>query len=81
MISIEIINKHDILSVFITDKGEGIPEDSLKKIWDPFFTSKEKGTGLGLSIVKNIIEAHRGKINIKNMHEGGACVCIDLPIA
>jgi signal transduction histidine kinase len=50
------------------------------KMWDPFFTTKDKGTGLGLGIVKNIIEAHNGKIRIENRTSGGARVAIRLPV-
>jgi len=61
------------------DSGPGIDETILDKIWDPFFTNKEKGTGLGLGIVKQIIEAHDGRITVRNALEGGACVEIVLP--
>jgi signal transduction histidine kinase len=68
--------------VFITfeDEGEGIPDDLLEKIWEPFFTTKEKGTGLGLGIVKNIIDSHRGTIRIENRSTGGARVNVHLPV-
>lgn len=62
------------------DDGNGIPEDVLKKIWTPFFTTKDTGTGLGLGIVKNMIEAHRGKISITNEKPCGANVEIALPV-
>ena len=61
------------------DNGKGIKEDILKKIWTPFFTSKDTGTGLGLGIVKNIIEAHNGTITICNATPNGANVEIILP--
>ena len=44
------------------DDGEGIEPEALKKILNPFFTTKEKGSGLGLPIVKSIIEAHQGSL-------------------
>ncbi|OGR27122.1 MAG: two-component sensor histidine kinase [Desulfobacterales bacterium RIFOXYA12_FULL_46_15] len=61
------------------DNGDGIPEDALKRIWTPFFTTKDTGTGLGLGIVKNIIEAHNGMITITNEPAQGANVEIRLP--
>ncbi|WP_321494629.1 ATP-binding protein [uncultured Desulfobacter sp.] len=64
-----------------TDTGPGIDEDLLKKIWTPFFTTKEMGTGLGLGIIKNIIQAHQGQIRITNAEPCGACVEIRLPSA
>ena len=54
------------VKIFFEDEGEGIAEDIMEKIWDPFFTTKEKGTGLGLGIVKNIIKAHDGSIRLAN---------------
>ena len=62
------------------DDGEGIPDDVIKKIWTPFFTTKDTGTGLGLGIVKNMIEAHNGTILISNMELSGANVEISLPV-
>ncbi|HDZ25071.1 hypothetical protein LCGC14_1082090 [marine sediment metagenome] len=57
----------------IADTGPGIPKNILDKIFDPFFTTtRDKGgTGLGLSIVRNIIQMHYGKIEIKNNAKGG----------
>ena len=50
----------------MSDRGPGIPEDKLKKIFEPFFTSKAEGMGMGLSIARTIIEAHHGQISAKN---------------
>lgn len=68
------------LRVLIRDHGEGIAENIISKIWDPFFTTKEKGTGLGLGIVQKIIEAHSGEIHIENHSHGGTQTTVELPI-
>jgi len=74
------IRYHDhIVSVSFDDNGKGVPEALLNKICDPFFTTKEKGTGLGLGIVKNIIEAHGGRIQIYNRSKGGTRILVELP--
>jgi signal transduction histidine kinase len=54
--------------VQIQDTGNGIPEEHLDHIYDPFFTTKEEGngTGLGLSIVYGVTKNHGGKINVKS---------------
>ena len=73
--------KYDSGNIVINfiDNGEGIPEQVLKKIWTPFFTTKDTGTGLGLGIVKNMIEAHNGTIAITNTTTKGVNVEIRLP--
>jgi two-component system sensor histidine kinase HydH len=79
-ITISAWSDHDLVYICFTDNGDGISEDVLKKIWTPFFTTKDTGTGLGLGIVKNIIEAHKGSINISNATPLGTIVEIALPI-
>jgi signal transduction histidine kinase len=79
-IQIRVEPLNDTLFISIEDKGEGIPEEIIDKIWNPFFTSKDKGTGLGLGIVKNIIEAHNGQVAIENRQDKGAHVKIVLPL-
>ncbi len=74
-----VYNSGNIIINFI-DNGEGIKENILKKIWTPFFTSKDSGTGLGLGIVKNIIEAHNGTITISNAKPNGTNVEMILPV-
>jgi two-component system sensor histidine kinase HydH len=61
------------------DSGEGIDPEDLKKIFNPFFTTKEKGSGLGLPIVKSIIEAHCGALKIHSTAGEGTTVAITLP--
>ncbi len=78
-ISIKISLAKDAVTILIEDEGEGVPDNLSEKIWDPFFTTKEKGTGLGLVIVKNIIEAHRGSIELENRSAGGVRVKVALP--
>jgi len=79
-IQVRVCSGDSTVTVFFEDEGEGIPEDLLEKIWDPFFTTKAKGTGLGLGIVKNIIESHEGSVNLVNKPDVGACVTVVLPI-
>lgn len=67
--------------VSIKDNGAGIPKDVLKKLYDPFFTTKDvgKGTGLGLSITYGIIKDHKGKIKAHSEQGKGSEFIITLP--
>jgi len=70
------------LNIEISDTGQGIPEDVLPHIFNPFFTTKEegKGTGLGLSMVYGIVENHGGKIMAKSKPGQGTTFIIEFPI-
>src|SRR6201988_2463419 len=65
------------------DTGEGISAADLKKVWDPFFTSKPegKGTGLGLSICSRIVEEHGGTISMEFEFVKGITLPLVLPVA
>ncbi|MEO8428146.1 MAG: ATP-binding protein, partial [Verrucomicrobiota bacterium] len=65
------------------DDGPGISQDNLKKIFNPFFTTKEagKGTGLGLSLSYGIIKEHGGSITAQSQRGAGATFIVELPIA
>lgn len=67
----------------VCDMGKGMTKNEQKKIFDPFYTTKEtgKGTGLGLSIAYGIIKAHEGVINIVSRKDRGTIVSVYLPIA
>jgi two-component system, NtrC family, sensor histidine kinase HydH len=65
--------------ITIEDTGTGIKEENMKKIFNPFFTTKQKGSGLGLPIVRNIIEGHEGSITLENIDGSGTMVVITLP--
>jgi signal transduction histidine kinase len=79
-LKINISAKDTYIEIYYHDQGRGIPEESLKKIWNPFFTTKETGTGLGMGIVKNIIESHNGTVDLFNRDTGGVSVKITLPL-
>ena len=63
----------------ISDTGRGIPRESIDKIYEPFFTTKDKGTGLGLAIVYNIIKKHGGDITVESEEGKGTTFTITLP--
>jgi two-component system sensor histidine kinase AtoS len=66
--------------ICIKDNGEGIPDEELPKVFDPFYTTKPNGTGLGLSVVHRIVGAHSGRIDIQSAVAKGTAVTIRLPV-
>ncbi|MDO4223246.1 MAG: ATP-binding protein [Acinetobacter sp.] len=72
------------LIVKVSDHGEGIPEDQIEALMQPFVRGNAartiQGSGLGLAIVKRIVDIHHGQIKIQNRAEGGLEVMILLPI-
>ena len=67
------------IMVDVTDHGPGIPNSQRGEIFSPFFTTKKHGTGLGLAITKNIIEAHKGSLEILDKPERGTLFRVTLP--
>lgn len=63
----------------VTDNGSGFPEHLMKRVFEPYVTTKPKGTGLGLVIVKKIVEEHGGEIAISNLVPRGARVTLSFP--
>jgi signal transduction histidine kinase len=80
VISIRTSRVENFAQLSVSDRGSGIPEDKLKAVFEPFFTSKAEGMGMGLSIARTIIEAHNGQISAKNRDRGGATFRLRLPL-
>ena len=68
------------IQVEFTDTGCGIPAEYLEDIFTPFFTTKEKGSGLGLSISNQIIQDHKGYIDVESQVNKGTSFFINLPL-
>ena len=66
--------------ISISDTGCGISEESLKKLFTPFFTTKKEGVGLGMVITKEIIEQHKGKISVESMIGEGTRFILAFPL-
>ncbi|MBA4372424.1 MAG: hypothetical protein C0402_06135 [Thermodesulfovibrio sp.] len=70
--------QHEV-EISVSDTGPGIPQDNLKDIFKPFFSTKHSGSGLGLAITRNIIEGHRGRIAVESSPGSGTRYRIILP--
>src|SRR4051794_36018335 len=80
-ITIRTLRVEKLAELSVSDRGPGIPEDKLKDLFEPFYTSKAEGMGTGLSIARTIVEAHNGQISAENRDHGGASFRIRLPLA
>ena len=70
----------EYVEVTVADTGRGIAPEDLKRIFDPFFSTKDEGTGLGLAIVHRIIESHNGRLDVRSAPEKGTSFRILLPV-
>ena len=71
-------NKYVRLSV--RDDGSGIQEENIQHIFEPYFSTKARGIGLGMHIVKQIVESHKGKIQVNSEEGTGTTVFVDIPV-
>ncbi|WP_070119299.1 PAS domain-containing protein [Bacillus marinisedimentorum] len=78
-IFVKIAVKEEDVEISIQDTGVGIPPEKLKKIGEPFFTTKESGNGLGLMVSFKIIESHNGKVYVESELNKGTTFNIVLP--
>jgi two-component system C4-dicarboxylate transport sensor histidine kinase DctB len=80
-VCIEQTMKENHVVICVQDSGNGLSDDAIKHLFEPFFTSKSSGLGLGLglSISQRIVEAMGGQISAQNQVNGGAKFCVTLP--
>jgi two-component system sensor histidine kinase HupT/HoxJ len=80
-LDIQCLQDKKMIKVSIHDRGPGVPENSLHKVFDPFYTTKSvgKGTGLGLYISYNLAVDQGGSIEVANHPQGGAVFTLILP--
>ena len=76
------VARHDgQVEVKISDTGVGISEESLGKIFEPYFSTKQSGFGLGLAVTRKIIEEHQGRIAVESQLQRGTTFTVTLPAA
>jgi signal transduction histidine kinase len=69
------------IEVQVVDNGEGMPEEVRKRVFTPFFSTKEKmGTGMGLAVVSRIVQSHEGEVFVESEPGQGATFRVSLPI-
>ncbi|MCI0532206.1 MAG: ATP-binding protein [candidate division Zixibacteria bacterium] len=77
----DILPEHKKFRIRISDTGSGISPENLKKIFQPYFSTKETGSGLGLAITQRIVADHGGRIDVNSVIGKGTEFIITLPLA
>lgn len=80
MINVTSSAQNDRIIVTISDSGQGVPLHMRKKVFDPFYTTKEGNTGIGLSLCNRIVVDHGGSLTVNDNDRGGAEFKIELPL-
>lgn len=82
IIQLEVSEGKKYLTITISDNGEGIPENMLKNIYNPFFSTKKSNFnfGLGLTYCHQVMKKHKGNINISSEKGEGTTVNLSFPL-
>jgi signal transduction histidine kinase len=81
IVTVNAKNEPNFKSIHITDTGVGMSDEVLKRIFEPFYTTRREGTGLGLAIVRKIVEQHGGSIAVTSAPGHGTCFTLTWPLA
>lgn len=79
ILHIKITVNNESAVLYFKDEGVGIPPEKIKRLGEPFYTTKEKGTGLGMMVCFKIIQNHHGSIHIESKENIGTIVTVTLP--
>jgi len=85
-VQVRVSTEPGLAEIVVRDSGHGIPAESLRKIFEPYFTTKtadaqgQGGTGLGLAMVREVIEAHQGRIRVESTVGQGTTFTLKLPL-
>ncbi|WP_232697262.1 two-component system sensor histidine kinase NtrB [Brevibacillus daliensis] len=74
------VNEQKEVCISIIDEGKGIAQDRLKRLGEPYYSTKEKGTGFGLTMCYQVIKQHQGRIVIHSEENEGTIVTVALPV-
>jgi signal transduction histidine kinase len=66
--------------VSFTDTGDGMDEDARRRVFEPYYSTKQDGTGLGLAVVKEVAEMHAGGVDVRSSPGDGATVSLSIPL-
>ncbi len=80
LVRITLLQRETSCQIEISDTGIGMDEDEIKRLFSPFYTTKQKGNGLGLVEVQKIVQAHLGSIDVRSQPGRGSTFTITLPL-
>ena len=80
--TLSLTAKHDngVVTIRVTDTGVGMDDESLERVFEPYFSTKTTGTGLGLPIARRNIELTGGSIDVESARGRGTSVILKLPV-
>ena len=79
-LKVHLYARGPVLRLCVSDSGSGIAPEVLKRLGEPFFTTKATGTGLGLAVVNAVVRAHQGQLHLRSQLGRGTCALISLPL-
>jgi two-component system C4-dicarboxylate transport sensor histidine kinase DctB len=78
-VEVKVEQTADHCRISVADRGPGIPQAQLDRVFEAFYTTKQGGTGLGLAIVKRLTELQNGRVNLHSRDGGGTVAEVTLP--
>lgn len=79
-LKVHVYARDNTLRLAVSDSGSGIEPHVLRRLGEPFFTTKATGTGLGLAVVKAVVRAHQGELQLHSRLGRGTCALLSLPL-
>lgn len=80
-LSVSVLQRNNNVLLVISDNGSGISEENISRLFEPYFTQKRNGVGLGLTFTLNILQAHKGNIEVTSQLGKGTSFTITFPLA
>ena len=79
ILTVVAARRSDVVQIKISDTGTGLTPEECRRLFTPYYTTKQHGTGLGLAIVQSVVADHRGTITVESTQGSGAAFVIELP--
>jgi signal transduction histidine kinase len=79
LIEVRVVPRHTpeeggVIEFSVTDRGPGVRDDALARLYEAFYSTKADGMGIGLALCRSIVESHRGRMRVQNLYNDGVVV-------